>query len=124
MSELKLSTIGTIILSVRDLRKSLAFYRDALGLSVRFGSGELAFLDAGGVTLALRHVPTLGPPSDELRVELVFHVDDIAAVYDALCARGVDFRVEPRLVTGNQLAADFQDPDGHVLSLFGPRAAA
>jgi hypothetical protein len=41
--------------------------------------------------------------------------------YRKLRYRGASFRVEPRLVTGDRLAADFRDPDGHVLSIFGPR---
>ena len=54
-------------------------------------------------------------------MEVVFSVDDIEAAYQALRSRGVDFRREPRPVTGDQHAADFRDPDGHVLSIFGPR---
>lgn len=33
---------------------------------------------------------------------------------------GIVFRVEPRVVTGNLWATDFRDPDGHLLSIFGP----
>lgn len=67
-----------------------------------------------------RRVTNLASPS-EGRTELVFHVADIDAACAALNSRGVKFRIEPRIVTGNQLAADFRDPDGHVLSIFGPR---
>jgi catechol 2,3-dioxygenase-like lactoylglutathione lyase family enzyme len=118
--EAGLSRIGTIMLGVEDLDRSLVFYRDTLGLSVQFSSAEFAFLDAGGVALALRQTSNLPGPV-ELRTELVFHVDDIDAAYSLLRQRGVAFRVEPRIVTGDQLAADFRDPDGHVLSIFGPR---
>ena len=34
--------------------------------------------------------------------------------------RGVTFLNEPRCVDGVSWAADFSDPDGHVLSIFGP----
>ena len=47
--------------------------------------------------------------------------EDIDAAHRQLRERGVAFRVEPRIVTGDQLAADFRDPDGHVLSILGPR---
>ena len=56
-----------------------------------------------------------------LRREIVFHVEDIDAAYGQLRGRGVEFCVEPRIVTGEQLAADFRDPDGHVLSILGVR---
>jgi catechol 2,3-dioxygenase-like lactoylglutathione lyase family enzyme len=119
-----LSRIGVLMLGVTDMGRSLAFYRDKLGLSLRGAGGEFAFLDAGGVMLALRESPELGPPPAEEWVEVVFSVEDIVSTYDSLRARGVEFRREPRLVTGDQHAADFRDPDGHVLSIFGPRSAS
>jgi len=116
----RLSKIGVIMLSVTDMARSLEFYRDRLGLPVAFASGEFAFLDAGGTTLALRGVARL-PPVEEVRTELVFQVDDVAEAHRALTARGVAFRVEPRPVSGDDFAADFRDPDGHVLSVFGKK---
>ena len=118
-----LSRIGVLILGVRDMQKSLAFYRDTLGLPLRGAGGEFAFLDAGSITLALREARDLAPAQGDWPVEVVFSVDDIEAAYASLRSRGVTFRVEPRIVTGDQLAADFRDPDGHILSIFGPRAA-
>lgn len=115
--------IGSVMMGVREMAQSLAFYRDALGLAVRFASEEFAFLDGGGAGLILRSARDLAVPADERWTELVFAVEDVDAAYDALLSRGVVFRVAPRLVTGDQLAADFRDPDGHVLSIFGPRRA-
>jgi catechol 2,3-dioxygenase-like lactoylglutathione lyase family enzyme len=112
--------IGNIILAVRDLDRALAFYRDTIGLGVKFASEEFAFLQAGGVTLCLRHVGGQAAASDERGVELVFDVADIHAAYEALRSRGIAFRVEPRIVAGAQWATDFRDPDGHLLSIFGP----
>jgi catechol 2,3-dioxygenase-like lactoylglutathione lyase family enzyme len=120
-TDVKLSRVGTIMLSVREMERSLAFYRDTLGLPVKFASEGFAFLDGGGVTLALRRDPKLPDPGEGVRTEVVFEVADVQAAYDALRARGVAFQREPRVVTGDQHAADFRDPDGHVLSIFGPR---
>ena len=117
-----LSRVSVLMLGVTDLGRSVAFYRDTLGLPLRGTGGEFAFLDAGGVTLGLRQTPDLPPSSDERRVEVVFSVDDIEAAHASLRSRGVEFRRAPRLVTSDQHAADFRDPDGHVLSIFGPRA--
>ena len=121
---MKLSRLGIVMLTVDDLSRSTTFYRDALGLPFQFGSTEFAFFDGGGVTLCLRQGPAGAAPVQEGRTELVFTVDDIDAAYAALGARGIKFRVEPRIVTGDQLAADFRDPDGHLLSIFGPRPSA
>lgn len=119
--------IGNLILTVRDMERSLAFYRDILGLPVRFATPELAFLLAGAVALCLRSAAAAAATeavaaTGERQVELVFDVPDIHAAYQALKARGVVFRVEPRLVTGDRWATDFRDPDGYLLSIFGPAA--
>ncbi len=115
--------IGNIILPVVDMDRSLAFYRDAVGLDVRASGAEFAFLQAGTVTLCLRQAARAAQGEDAGRVEIVFDVPEIQAAYEALKARGVVFRVEPRVVTGNLWATDFRDPDGHLLSIFGPSAS-
>jgi len=122
MTSAPVTGIGNIILTVRDLSRSLAFYRDTIGLEVRASGQEFAFLQAGGVTLCLRQASRVPEPADEPRVEIVFDVPDIHAAHEALKARGVAFRVEPRVVTGHLWATDFRDPDGHALSIFGPSA--
>jgi catechol 2,3-dioxygenase-like lactoylglutathione lyase family enzyme len=123
-ADIKLSKVGVIMLGVRDLKKSVAFYRDVLGLTASGMIESFAFFSAGGVTLALRQVEGLGEEGDERRTEVVFAVDDVQAAHQSLKARGVKFRVEPRPVTGDQYAADFRDPDNHVLSIFGPSSSS
>ena len=113
--------LGTVMLGVRDMDRAVTFYRDALGLAVQFATKEFIFLDGGGVAVVLQLAPDLRGQTDERRVELIFHVEDIDAAHASLQMRGVDFRVAPRIVTGDRFAADFRDPDGHVLSIFGPR---
>ena len=55
--------------------------------------------------------------------EIVFESPDVMAAYNAMKARGVEFKVVPRIVTTDGtrdlLASDFRDPDGHVLSITG-----
>jgi catechol 2,3-dioxygenase-like lactoylglutathione lyase family enzyme len=113
--------IGIVMLGVSDLSRSVAYYRDTLGLPVVFASDEFAFLKAGAVTLALRHAAPLPEAREDGRTELVFTVEDIDRAHERLQERGVAFRIAPRVVTGDQFAADFRDPDGHVLSIFGQR---
>lgn len=52
--------------------------------------------------------------------EVVFQVDDVQAAFDALRKRGVAFDSAPHNATGSEWAANFRDPDGHRLSIFGP----
>ena len=120
-AEVKLSRVGYLMVTVSDLARSLAFYENALGLTKRFASEEFAFLDGGGVGIGLRKVGKLGPPPAEVFTEIVFEVEDIDAAYESLRARGVEFRLAPRQATGDRYVSDFRDPDGHVMSIFGPR---
>jgi catechol 2,3-dioxygenase-like lactoylglutathione lyase family enzyme len=119
--DFKLSQIGNVMLGVRDLSRSVAFYRDTLGLAVRFEiPGSFAFLDGGGVTLCLSQPLARASQQVAGATEVVFSVDDVRGAYEALRARGVPFTHEPRNVAGSNWAANFEDPDGHKLSVFGP----
>ena len=112
--------ISHVMLGVSDLDKSLAFYRDKLGFAVKNQIPGFAFLDAGGVTLALsKDIWThLGKSAGASQV--VFGVKSVKADYDELKSKGVEFMGEPRNADGSNWAANFRDPDGHLLSIFGP----
>ena len=45
--DFKLTQVGVIMLGVRDVARSLAFYRDKLGLTVQRDIPGFAFLDGG-----------------------------------------------------------------------------
>lgn len=123
----RLSRISNIILRVEDLERSLAFYRDLLGITVLGSSESFAFLNGGGVTLALNAIGIDMKANPPGLVEVVFEVDDVEATYEALSGSGVPFRLEPRVVMSDGgrdlMAADFRDPDGNILSITGWRAA-
>ena len=123
MNDIRLTQINNIILGVTDLARSSAFYRETLGLEVQFESDGFVFLDAGGVVLALStaRARLATPPAGA--TEVGFGVADVTAAHQALSARGVEFLNAPRNVTGDQWAANFRDPDGHLLSIFGPEEA-
>jgi catechol 2,3-dioxygenase-like lactoylglutathione lyase family enzyme len=121
--EFKLEKISTVMLGVGETARAVSFYRDKLGLTVQFEIPGFAFLSAGGVTLCLSEplARALTGPNQQLAgaTELVFSVDDVQGAYQALGTRGVKFIREPHNVNGTQWAANFEDPDGHKLSIFG-----
>ena len=123
MSDFRLTQINNVMLGTTDLARSLAFYRDTLGLAVQFEMPGFVFLHAGGVTLSLSeaHAKLATPVAGG--TEIVFGVADVTAAHEALRARGVEFLNPPSNVTGDQWAANFRDPDGHLLSVFGPEKA-
>jgi catechol 2,3-dioxygenase-like lactoylglutathione lyase family enzyme len=116
----KLIQISVVTLGVHDVTRSLAFYRDKLGLQVQREISGFAFLNAGAVTLCLSE------PAAKIRGqiagagEIAFSVGDVAAAYQALRGQGVQFTHEPRSVTPATRIANFDDPDGNHLSVFGP----
>jgi catechol 2,3-dioxygenase-like lactoylglutathione lyase family enzyme len=115
-----------VILRVSDLDRSTAFYRDRVGLKLQSINEEFAVFEAGGMILMLEHLPK--PPSSPSAglaafTEIVLESTDVLATHAAMQARGVQFKQEPRAVTSDDArvmyAADFRDPDGHVLSIAG-----
>ena len=115
-----LGTIGQIHVSVTDVDRSVAFYRDVLGIPFLFGvpGQPMAFFDCDGVRLYLGV-----PESEEFRSRgvLYFTVQDIAEAHRVLVDRGVTFRDEPHLVHRTEdrelHMAFFNDPDGNNLAL-------
>ena len=120
MASIQLSAISAIMLGVRELDTSLKFYRDKLGLKVRMTEPQLALLDAGPITLGLSPGHVRLAPEIKGATEVVFRVDNVRAAREALMQRGVVFMNEPRQATPTEWAAHFRDPDGHLLSIFGP----
>jgi catechol 2,3-dioxygenase-like lactoylglutathione lyase family enzyme len=116
--------ISHVMLGVESTTRSLAFYRDVLGLSVQSEHEGFAFLDAGGFTLALSEGLARACDPRVGATDLVFGVEDVRAAYESLKSKGVEFMHEPRAVAGPMFAANFTDPDGHRLSIFGPERKA
>jgi catechol 2,3-dioxygenase-like lactoylglutathione lyase family enzyme len=119
-----LRTIGQVHISVTDLERSVAFYRDTLGIPFLFEvpGQPMAFFDCDGVRLYLGE-----PESSEFRSNpiLYFRVDDLDEAYTALRARGVTFVDEPHLIAHMEdhdlWMVAFRDPDGNHLVLMNER---
>ena len=116
-----------IILRVTDLKASVAFYRDRVGLPLQSTFDEFAVFDGGdAVTLMLQQVTRKSnAPNSGLSAftEVVLETEDVMRSYAEMKARGVVFSREPFAATtdGSRVlyAANFKDPDGHVLSITG-----
>lgn len=120
-----LGAIGQIALTVADLDRAVAFYRDALGMRFLFAAPpQLAFFDAGGVRLMLS-APEGGAAATAGDTVLYFRVADIDEAYADLGARGVAFVDEPHLIArmpDHELwMCFFRDPDAHTIALMCER---
>ena len=111
--------IANIMLGTSNLDRARSFYRDTLGLTVKQEIPGFVFLETGPVTLCLSapHARLAEHPGPS---EVVLAVASVREAYATLKANGVDFLREPANVTGDSWAANFRDPDGHLLSIFGP----
>ena len=113
--------LTSIMLGVTSADRSVAFYRDIIGLQLQHHQGGFAFLAAGGVTIALSEqlgrfvTPVAGA------VEVVFPVESVRTEQSALQEKGCDFLNDAREVSPGSWAVTLKDPDGHMLTLFGPK---
>jgi catechol 2,3-dioxygenase-like lactoylglutathione lyase family enzyme len=112
--------LSFVMLGAADVDRSVGFYRDDLGLRVQSRFEGFAFFEAGAVTLALSEELAGRAPASPEGVELVFAVDSVTETYGALKGT-IAFVNEPRAVNGDNWAVNFNDPDGHALSFYGPR---
>jgi lactoylglutathione lyase len=121
-TDVKLSTISYVILYVKDTEKAVPFYRDTLGMKIKSQEPGWVEIDTGSTTLAL-HGEENPPAQRTGSAIVVFAVDDLQSTYEALKAKGVKFNREPQVVceAGDKVgkSADFTDPDGNSLSIFG-----
>jgi predicted enzyme related to lactoylglutathione lyase len=115
--------VSMITLGVTDTARSIKFYGETLGLQSAGEPepGEVALFQAGSVTIVLNR--PLGQTAKPIvgAVEVIFNVESVTNSYDRLVARGCRFVRTPREATTGTWAATFTDPDGHRLTILGPR---
>jgi len=131
-------------LSIKDMDKSLAFYRDLLGLEVMFDSGwdkglavadkilrvrgsaaRQVMLKAGNAYLELfefRHPDPAPMASDRPVIDrgithIAFDVKDVDSEYERLKQAGVEFHCEPVNLGDETRTTYGRDPDGNVIEL-------
>jgi lactoylglutathione lyase len=123
-AELKFVVTNTLI--VRDIQRSVAFYRDVLGATV-LREGQPMFLRLRNIWLTINSGggPTddnpevvASPPHDPnvLSIFLNLRVADIRRYYDFWSSRGAKFITEPR-VHATELRCYMRDPDGYLIEV-------
>jgi catechol 2,3-dioxygenase-like lactoylglutathione lyase family enzyme len=115
-----LSRIGQIAITVSDVEKALAFYRDILGLKFLFSAGpNLAFLQVADVRIMLS--TPQGSGAVGANSILYFHVADVESAHQALVLLGATNERAPQLAAkmpDHELWLGFlRDPDGNLVGL-------
>ena len=119
-TEFGLVEIGQIAVPVSDIDRSIAFYRDVLGMRFLFKAPPgLGFFDCNGLRILL-DAPAKANSVNYSSI-IYYRVSDLQSAYETLRERGVVFAEEPQLVAkmpDHELwMAFFRDPDGNVLAL-------
>lgn len=113
------------IVFVSDMRRSTAFYRDVIGLPLRFESPGWTEFATEGATLALHQGEGPNPGKDAKspagRCRPGLSVPDIAAFHKRMLETKTPCLQEPRELHGVKLA-QYEDPDGLGISVSERRA--
>jgi len=115
--------VSMISVGVTDMVRSMKFYSETLGLQLvsEPEPGQVAIFRAGEITITLNK--PLAQASKQIvgAVEVIFYVDSVEASHRFLAAKGCVFKVAPHELFSGTWGATFSDPDGHLLTLLGPR---
>jgi len=119
--------VAQIALTVRDVPRATAFYRDTLGLTHLFDAPNMSFFDIGGVRLMLSAPSGAAAPGG--RGTLVYlKVGDAKDAHAKLSGQGVKFEQPPHVIArhaGREVwLAWCEDPDGNLIGLMSENPAA
>ena len=114
--------VSYAIVFVSDMKRSVAFYRDVLGLPLRFETPVWTEFETEGATLALHASDEAAtpdgsrehPPAGRCRPGL--RVPDLDAFHRRMVQHGVPCLQAPKDVFGTKLA-QYEDPDGLAISV-------
>jgi catechol 2,3-dioxygenase-like lactoylglutathione lyase family enzyme len=111
--------ISAVTFRVRDMRASVRFYRDVLGLELLYGGEQAGFSslrakDAHSAILNLEE----GDSATQWG-RLIFHVSDVDRFWTYLKDQGLHPQ-PPRDASWGERYFHISDPDGHELSFARP----
>jgi catechol 2,3-dioxygenase-like lactoylglutathione lyase family enzyme len=113
-----LATIGQIALTVTDVDRAIAFYRDVLGMKLLFQVPNMGFFACDGIRLMLSGSEK---PDEHYGSVIYFKVPDIRQAVETLAQRGAAFEGNPHMIArmpDHELwMAFFRDPDRNLLAL-------
>ena len=114
-----LNEIMQIAVTVTDIPRTVAFYRDKLGLPLLFQMPTMAFFQVGSVRLMFGLDEN--DKRETLSSAIYFRIADLPATVDALKARGIAFESDPHMIAKmpdhDLWLAFLRDPDGNPIGL-------
>jgi lactoylglutathione lyase len=110
-------TVNVVYLYVSDMERSLAFYRDLLGIPL-VGDAHWQEATLGGTRFALHETHEGIGPLSTGTIHINLEVADIEAAAERVRAAGIDVQETMRDEWG--AATQVVDPDGYELYLYQP----
>jgi methylmalonyl-CoA/ethylmalonyl-CoA epimerase len=112
------TSIGQIALTVQNVSRAVAFYRDVLGLQYLFEATGMAFFDCNGVRLML----SMSDKPDSTYGSIIYYkTGDIEAAAAGMREQGVQFEAPPRMIAKmpdhDLWMAFLRDTEGNLLAL-------
>lgn len=109
------------IVFVSDMKRAVAFYRDVIGLPLKFETPGWTEFATEGATLALHKCEGLGGKDDPHKVPAGrcrpgFNVSNLDEFHQRMVAKNVPCVQEPKEVFGARIA-QYLDPDGLGISV-------
>jgi len=99
---------------VADMNRAVKFYRDVIGLPLKFESPGWSEFATGDTTLALHPASQKNPAG---KVELGLNVADLQKFYEDMRAKGVKFPMPPTKQDFGGTLAQFEDSEGAHVSV-------
>lgn len=114
-----ITKLGQVSITVRDLSRAVAFYRDVLEMQYIWETNGMAFFQCGEVRLMLS-LPE-NSEFDHPSSVLYYNVEDINETYNDLLSRGVEFQSKPheigKLSDNTIMMAFFSDTEGNLVAI-------
>lgn len=121
------SHLDYVMVMVSDMSRSVQFYRDKLGLRLRFESPEWTEFETGTTVLALHGggKSSVGNVGNRERMSgtasIGFYVDNLDQKYNELKAKDIEFVMPPTDRESGIKLSVCLDPDGLPISIAQPK---
>ena len=113
--------VNYAIIFVSDMKRSLVFYRDVVGLPLKFDSPEWSEFSTEGATLALHRAERRADVSHDAELPAGhcrpgLSVRDLDAFHSRMLEHDVTCTQQPKDLFGSKIA-QYLDPDGLAISV-------
>ena len=113
--------VNYAIVFVSDMKRSVAFYRDVIGLPLKFDSPEWSEFTTEGATLALHRSDAESAPDDQSelpagRCRPGLSVRDLDVFHSRMVEHNLICTQQPKDLFGAKIA-QYLDPDGLAISV-------